>query len=230
MDVRVRVIGLLNWYEENPAWLAECVASASTLCDHLIAVDGPYAAFPGAMRRPASGTDQAETIQRVAAGVGMGCTIHTSREPWWGGEVAKRDFMFKLGLTFAKADDWFLRIDADEVLSGVQPWTRDTLEESPYDVAELNIYTNEPEVGEYSSPFRCLYRALPDIAIEHTHYYVTAGRRVLNGGGVLWQEPADFLDGVRLEHRTHQRPIGRKALKNAYSAVINDLEKVPECP
>lgn len=230
----MKVIALLNYYQENPAWLAECVASTAKLCDHIIAVDGPYAGFPGALRKPYSGSEQADAIIHAAAGAGMGHTHFCLREPWWGdewgGEVAKRDFMFKLGLTFANAGDWFLRIDADESLAHVPHDARERLAASKHDVAEVTIWTRGDE--DYESPFRCLFRAIPGIRIEQTHFTVTApvnGDRVtLNG---LNQVPvAEDLWDVKLEHRTHLRPRERKELKAEYSAKINDFEKAEGIP
>ncbi|WPH57636.1 hypothetical protein [Mycobacterium phage WXIN] len=240
----MRIVGLLSWYEESPAWLAECVASAARLCDHLIAVDGPYAAFPGALKKPYSGTEQADTILRTAAGAGMGCTIHSSRQPWWGerwgGEVQKRDFMFKLGQAFTTESDWFLRIDADEVLTDIPSDARTRLVATDLNVAEVMIWEREAgghvaelvdTVNDYQSTFRCLFRAIPGIRIEQTHYTVTApvdGRRVVLNG--LHQEPAEELWDIRLEHRTHQRTASRQRLKREYSVQINDFEKVEDGP
>lgn len=233
----MKIIGLLNWYEENPAWLAECVASVARLCDHLIAVDGPYFGFPGAHQKPYSCTEQADAILRTAAGAGMGCTIHQARKVWsgkWGGEVAKRDFMFQLGMTFALDEDWFFRIDADEVLTDVPMDTKLMLKHSEYDVAEVTLWERESsdhigEVvdtrGDYHQPLRCLFRALPDIHIEQTHYTVKAGDKTLNG---LNQVPADPLWDVRLEHRTRLRTKARWRLKNEYNKLINDFEKVED--
>lgn len=240
----MKVIGLLNWYEENPNWLAECVASASRLCDHLIAVDGPYAAFPGALKKPSSGTEQADAIARTAAGAGMGCTIHSPRQPWWGkewgGEVEKRDFMFKLGMTFAQPGDWFLRIDADEVLTDVPSTTIRQLADSDQHVAEVTIWEREAanhiataanSVGDYQSTLRCLYRAIPGIRVEQAHFIVTAPvngtREFLSGPRGL---PAEPLWDVRLEHRTRLRTENRQLLKSQYNTLINDFEKVEECP
>lgn len=237
----MKIIGLLSWYEESPAWLAECVSSAARLCDHLIAVDGPYAAFPGALKKPFSGTEQADAILRTAAGAGMGCTVHAPRQPWWGtdwgGEVEKRDFMFKLGQTFATPQDWFFRIDADEVLTQVPADARDRLARTDLDVAEVTLWEREAspdfvDISEdYEMPLRCLYRALPGIRIEQAHYVVMAGigdrRKVLRGdGSILREEPAEQLSDMRLEHRSQQRPKGRKRLKESYYAMIPDFEHV----
>ncbi|MEW2250397.1 hypothetical protein AB0907_24020 [Streptomyces sp. NPDC006975] len=220
----MRIIGLLSWYEEPAAWLAECVASAAKLCDHLIAVDGPYALFPGSTRRPASGGEQADTIARTAAGAGIGCTVHVPRQPWWGGEVEKRDFMFKLAAPMVTADDWLLRIDADEVLTDVPADSRQLLAASRLDVAEVTIWDRD----DSAHPFRCLFRALPGLAIEQAHYVVTApgpsGKRVLVGNSTVHaQEPAEALWDVRLEHRTRQRPTHRQQQKQQYYEEVASL-------
>ncbi len=237
----MKVVGLLSWYEESPAWLAECVASASRVCDHLIAVDGAYAMFPGALRKPFSGTEQADTIAHTAAGAGMGCTIHTSREPWWGGEVEKRDFMFRLAESFTTSDDWLLRIDADEVFTYVPEDLKARLAASALNVAEVTLWEREASSvvaeyvdtsSDYQTPFRCLFRALPGIRIEQAHYIVTAdnpagGRYVLRGNDTCHiQDPAEQLLDVRLEHRTRLRPQGRQRLKRIYDAAIPDLEPI----
>lgn len=225
----MRVIGLLSWYEEPASWLAECVASAAKLCDHLVAVDGPYAAFPGAVAKPASGSEQAEVITHTAAGAGMGCTIHAPRRPWWGGEVAKRDFMFRLGMTFAEPGDWFLRIDADEVLTEVPVTTLDALAQADRDVAEVTLW--ERGCVDTRDTLRVLFRALPGIGVQQAHYLVTApgeGRtRILCGDPARhYAEPAVDLWGVRLEHRSSQRSQVRRALKEQYYACLPQIEQV----
>jgi len=225
----VRVIGLLSWYEEPAPWLAECVASAAKLCDHLIAVDGPYALFPGAVRKPASGGEQAEVIARTAAGAGMGCTVHVPRQPWWGNEVAKRDFMFRLGSTMAESGDWFLRIDADEVLTQVPGDARTLLDATRLDVAEVTMWERDDMDSQF--PLRALFRALPGIGIQQAHYVVTApggdGMRVLCGNEVVHRaEPAEALWDVRMEHRTRQRSALRRRLKDDYYARLPEIEQV----
>jgi hypothetical protein len=229
----VRIIGLLSWYEEPASWLAECVASAASVCDHLIAVDGPYALFPGATRKPASGSEQADVIAHTAAGAGMGCTIHTSRQPWWGNEVEKRDFMFRLGMTFAKSsEDWFLRIDADEVLMANRKDVRLTLTETKLDVAEVMLWDRGEQ--DTQTPLRVLFRALPGIGVQQAHYVVTApaaggGTKVLAGNHVAHSvEPAEALWDARLEHRTKNRSPQRKELKSDYYAMLPEIEQVRE--
>jgi hypothetical protein len=227
----VKVVALLNWYEEHPGWLVECVASASRLCDHIVAVDGAYGAFPGALKKPYSGAEQADAILRTAAGLGIGCTLHQSRQIWWGGqyggEVEKRDFMFRLAEQFTTSDDWYFRIDSDELLTQVPEDTKQRLATTKRDVAEIMLWQRlsthvDAEDGE--SPFRCLFRALPGLGIQQTHYMVVAPPdRVLNGPG---QESAEILWDVKLEHRSHLRTATRQRLKQTYNSMIDSFEKV----
>jgi hypothetical protein len=233
----MKVIALLSWYEENPAWLAECVSSLGKLCDHVIAVDGPYGLVPGSTAKPGSSPTQSDTIRRVCAGLNIGCTIHTPNQVWWEGEVAKRDFMFRLGMTIATpGDDWFLRIDADESFTEIPPDTKTQLFNTDCDVAEITIWERHPELGDSQSAFRCLFRALPGIAIQQAHYVVTvpdhtqlkvaggAGVRVLNGDTNVHQlDPALQLMDMKLEHKSHLRLPERQWLKTRYQ---NDLVRL----
>lgn len=229
----MRIIGLLSWYEEPASWLAECVASMGRLCDHVVAVDGPYALYPGATRKPASGTEQMDTIIHAAAGAGMGCTVHVPRTPWWDNEVGKRDWMFRAGSLIAEPGDWFLRIDADEVLSQVPADTRTLLAATSQDVAEVTMW--ERGDGQDSQfPLRVLFRALPGIGVRQAHYVVTApngsgGTRVLCGNEAVHDaDPAEALWDVRLEHRTAHRSAMRKAQKTNYYANLPQIEQVRE--
>lgn len=224
----MRIIGCLSWYDENPAWLVECVTAASKLCDHLIAVDGPYAAFPGALRKSSSSAEQVDAIVHAAAGVGMGCTIHQPRQPWWDGEVGKRDFMMQLAMAMAEpGEDWLFRVDADEFLNAPVD-TRLHLATTEHDVAEVMLWGHDVETGEDGQhPLRCLFRAIPGMKIEGAHFLVTApsaeGKRFLTGPSAVVAEP---LWDVRLEHRTNMRTPARKRLKDQYSPMINTLESV----
>ncbi|MFF7966755.1 hypothetical protein ACFZC3_15485 [Streptomyces sp. NPDC007903] len=230
----MKVIGLLSWYEEPASWLAECVAGMAKLCDHVVAVDGPYALFPGATRKPASGAEQADTIARTAAGAGIGCTIHIPRAPWWGNEVQKRSAMFDLAMTLAEPGvDWLVRVDADEVVTAAPPDTRELLAATEHDVAEVTMWERDTDSGQDSQfPIRVAFRALPGIRVEQAHYVVTVpradgGRRVLVGNDTVHRaELAAPLWDVRLEHRTRQRPLMRRAAKDQYYAQLPQIEQV----
>lgn len=233
----MRIIALLSWYDEDPTWLTECVTSIAPLCDHLIAVDGAYAAFPGAREWPLSDPAQADAIALAAVKGGMGCSLYAPTAAWdgpWGGEVAKRDFMLQAGKTVAESGDWFLRIDADEVLTDFPSWLKPVLADTDCDVAEVILWERYgPQVeklfgpGTSQTPLRALFRNLPGLRIEQTHYTVKADGIVLSGAN---QAPAEQLFDVQIEHRTQQRPLSRKLLKAEYNAIIPDFERVEDVP
>lgn len=226
----MKIIGLLSWYEEDPAWLAECVAAAARVCDHIVAVDGAYVRFPGADKKPISSPEQARVIQSVAAGAGIGCTVHVPREAWAGNEVEKRDFMFRFASTFAEPDeDWFLVVDADEFVTAAPPGFRSLLKASDRNVAALTFW----ERGDLDSgyPLRRMYRAIPGIGIQGVHYCVTAPvngeLRVLSGIETIHPlEIAEDLTSIRLEHRKDLRTDLRKALKDNYYSLLPEIEPV----
>lgn len=231
----MKIVALLSWYEEPASWLAETVASLGSFCDHVVAVDGPYADFPGAMSKPASGTEQAETILHTAAGVGLGCTIYSPRQMWWGNEVQKRAFTMQLGQTFTTEDDWFLVIDADEVITDVPVDARQILENTDKLVGEVTLWERDDLDGHY--PFRRLFRALRGITYVNTHYTITApgvdgGKtRVLNGNEAMnlrQFEKAEDLWDVKIEHRCKFRSEIRAALKSQYYARVPELEHPEE--
>jgi hypothetical protein len=214
----MNVVALLSWYDEDPAWLAETTASLSKLCDHVVAMDGAYALFPDALRKPTSEPGQGEVIARTARGCGMAATIHTPSGPWWGNEVEKRDRMLELGMAVADAGDWFLSIDADEVLATAPSGVRDDLHETDKNVAQVTFW--EREYGKY--PIRRLFRAQFGMRISGAHYRVVVGDRVLvDHGGV--EEPALNLPDVVLEHRGGLRSESRRRQKAQYNADRDQL-------
>lgn len=226
----MKIIGLLSWYEEDTEWLAEAVAGAARVCDHIVAVDGAYARFPGADSKPVSSPEQARVIQSVAAGAGIGCTVHVPRKAWSGNEVGKRDFMFRFSSTFAEPGvDWFMVFDADEIVTSAPPGFRSLLAASDRDVAELTLW----ERGDLdtSYPLRRFYRALPGIGIQQAHFVVTApvdgGTQVLSGAHMVHELAlCEDLTRVRMEHRTERRTDLRKALKTKYYDLLPELEPV----
>lgn len=228
----MRVIALLSWYDERPDWLAECVASAALLCDHVVAVDGSYELFPGARAKPVSDVEQATAILEAADRAGIGCTMHVQRRPWAGNEVAKRDFMFRLASTLVGPADWFLRIDADELIRQVPADIHDRLAATDHDAAEITMYDLDRTMhSEWQ--MRALFRALPGIGVQQAHYVVTApggprGTRVLCGNQIHHQEDAEPLHGLRIEHRTHERPEIRQSRKLRYYQALPEIERVSE--
>jgi hypothetical protein len=216
----VRIVAVLSWYDEPVDWLHGCVTSAR-FCDHLIAADGPYAAFPHEM--PYSSPDQSEAIR----GAWPGCTIHTRPAPW-AGEVEKRDFLF--GLAVAEGADWIFVIDADEVVVGVPSNLRDLLDATQLHVAEATLmYEQTPGWPLVPSQVRRLFRVLPGIGYRGAHSRVVAevggGQVALTDPDLSVCEPAERIGDLRMLHRSHERSPGRQSQKADYYKLLPTLEK-----
>ena len=218
----MRVVAVLSWYDEPVDWLRECVASAR-FCDHLIAVDGPYAAFPGASAKPSSPPDQSDAIR----GAWPSSAVHTEAEPW-DGEVAKRDYMFRLAVS--EGADWIFVIDADEVVTDYPDDLRGCLAATPRHVAEATLmYEMTPGWPLVPSQVRRLFRVLPDLGYRDAHSRVVArvdGRRVtLTDPDLSVCESAEVIEGLRMRHRSHERSQDRQSRKADYYKLLPALEK-----
>lgn len=220
----MRIFGLISWYEESPLWLAATTASASKLCDHIVAVDGAYALFPDG--RPRSGPEQGLAIQEVCAANGMGCSVHVPQERWLDNEVGKRAFMFRAAELLAEPGDWYIILDADEVVYEVPSDLRKRLEETELDVAEVTFrewedFDHEPAKAktarqfdyprENRYPIRTVFRAIEGLTVQGNHYTYVADGRILWGNETqAEQEPCLDLRDLVVDHRTHLREVNRR--------------------
>lgn len=203
---------MISWYAEKPEWLAELVASLGAAgVDHVVAIDGAYAAFPDA--RGNSGSEQGAVVSATALGAGMGVTVHQPRnvDPWWGNEVEKRTALFTLGHHVAEAGtDWLMVVDADEVvLSHINRAKLEAIEE---DVADVTI------VQGGSFPMRKMFRAQESgISVQGYHArYVTGDGRTLWGPGEEIDTLAGNMLDVRVRHRPDLRQSARRRDKEDY--------------
>lgn len=225
----MRCIALMSWYDESPARLAAVVGSVSRFCDHIVACDGAYRLYPHG--RPTSGSEQAQAIQMTAEATGIGCTVHVPARVWDGNEVAKRDFLFRLGHLVAEPErDWFLVIDSDEVVTACDvDALRDTLADTAHNTATVmhEGYADHTAQGDHlaqiehrtAHPARRLFRAAADpIRVEGQHWHYV--RRDADGHDeTLWgrgEGPAADIHGTVMEHRHHLRPPSRRAGAVAY--------------
>jgi hypothetical protein len=238
----VKIVALLCFFDELPTMLAATVASCGRLCDHVIAVDGAYELFP--QGAGASDSTQHEAIVRAAEAVGIGITLHVPTEKWQGNEVSKRNAMFELGRLVAREEgDWFLIIDADEVIVDVPGDVREQLAETEcvaatyglVDHFDLGKAAPENQAGLRWVPssvahhVRGLYRNLPGLRVEGEHYRYTAD---IDGVPTdLWEGvPALDLRHLRIAHHRDRRPVDRNRRAKDYYA-IRDLagaERAPE--
>jgi hypothetical protein len=227
-----RVIGLLSWYSESAVWLAATVASAASVCDHLVAVDGAYMLYPEGRNR--SSSEQAAIITDTATACGVGVTVHTPQTVWEGNEVEKRSFMFALAETIAEPErDWYLVLDGDEVIVDVPSDFKARLAATDCDAGEVTFWEHQdphqdPKLaeaarqfewsGHHRYPIRTLFRAIPGLRVEGNHYtYVAPDDRILWGhqADASQVEALDCRDLV-IEHRTHLRDLARRADAQRY--------------
>ena len=229
--MNTRVIGLLSWYQEAPSWLAATVASFGKVIDHLVAVDGPYAAYPhhGRVR---SDPEQVETIQRTCDAVGIGLTLYQPTEAFFGNEVEKRSLAFTLALTTARPEDWIWVFDADEVLTKYPPDLRTRLDCIERDAVEVTLASHQsyeaageieqiiPLPTDSRHDMRMIFRALPGLRVLGRHDCYVAGSN--DDATFLWGpttypvEPAARIGNVEVEHRTHRRAAQRKQASHDY--------------
>ena len=225
------MIGLLSWYDEAESWLAATVSSFAPILDHLVAIDGAYAAYPGGRAR--SDVGQAETILRTADAVGLGVTVVSPRDVWFGNEVEKRSALFRYGLAEATPyEDWFVVVDGDEVLTKYPSDLRVRLEYLDADAAEVTLWNREnwgeiaPDVAdrmvlppESRTSLRMFFRAFPGTH-AHGRHDVYIGNDPDGEPVVLWGPdpigpvPAANLLSVEVEHRSTKRAAQRR--KAAY--------------
>jgi len=231
--VNTKVIGLLSWYQEAPSWLAATVSSFGKVIDHLVAVDGPYAAFPhnGRVR---SDPEQVEVIQRTCDAMGIGLTLYQPTEAYFGNEVEKRSLAFDLALLAANGtQDWIWVFDADEVLTKVPADFRTRLDCIEADAVEVTLATHQtyedaggdldkviPLPTDSQHDLRMIFRALPGLRVVGRHDCYAAGPE--DDPTVLWGPttypvvPAHRVAGVEVEHRTHRRAAHRKQQSHDY--------------
>ena len=190
----VKIVGMLNWYDEDPEWLYRCVKSAGLICDSIVAVDGPYALFPGAKDKPRSSNEEIAAIREAAGD--MDCTIIASQEPWADGEVGKRNYLLQRARL--EGADWLFRIDADEVVldvaDDIYDRIRRALASTRCDVAEVPFRYWRLHGGPWlTEPLRVLFRNLPMMWIVGHHGRVQG----LLSDGDLVTLPADGGPEVR---------------------------------
>jgi hypothetical protein len=219
VDDVVRLIALVSWFDEQPAWLAELVASLARCgVDHVVAVDGAYALYPQA--RGSSGSEQAHVVASSAAGAGIGCTVHVPRDRWLGNETEKRSFMFRLGHALATpGDDWLVVADADEVWEPAGS-LRSELEAASGDVGEVLLYEQDRVTGAgvTSTMIRKCFRAQPSPVrvVGHHARYECADRVLWDAARPAAQEPSAWLSDVKVRHRPTERAAYRTDRRNAY--------------
>lgn len=236
----MKIVGVLSWYDELPQWLSTSVAGFSRVCDHIVAVDGAYALYPGA--RPCSHPAQAEAIMGAAEAAGVACTIHRPNRLFFGNEVEKRNLTFDLAAPFLSEGDWVMVFDADCHVFKVNPeFVRGELErtdallanytvlnveyEAFDDPTTARVYKEDDYDYETTSRTNDIYRWHPSLRYGPQHWLVSREvevspgvktRRWVRHGtqGVknICQLNADLV----VYHRSKDRAMARKKSQFGY--------------
>lgn len=197
----VRLIALLNFYDEPLDILEACVGSLA-FCDQVVALDGAYALFPAGQEFSPPGSTALLLKHGAIYGTCFGKT-----------EVEKRNRLLDIGKQIASEEDWFLVIDADMVVTSVPSNLKHVLENTDCDVG--TYWLKDPVYGG-RHPIRYLFRAADDLYIKTTHY----GYR--RGDTWLWEHgglPAVETDLI-IEHRGHLRSKERNARADEYDRLV----------
>lgn len=229
----MRIHGILSYFQESPSWLAACVASMARVCDTVIAVDGRYALFDD--DQAASPPDQAEAIVETATGAGLELVLFRPSHPFYGNEIEKRNLTLKLAASVGEpGEDWLLILDADCYITEHSDMLRYDLERTDKPAAnvavEEHMDPHDPDTPmviadtvslpeSWRSKVTLLYRLLPEMAYEGTHYSVSGrwnGEKVWLWGHPAAVDPFDASHAVVVRHRNILRSKRRREQAAAY--------------
>lgn len=211
------ITALLSYYDEPPAALKGCIRSLTKLpVEQLVAVDGAYALYP--QGKAASPAASHRAIEAACSHYGIELVHHVPEAVWQGGEVEKRDFMFKLAENHTTGSDWYFVIDADERVDEIDGELNLT-----GDVAFVLLH----EPGKIT-PIRTFFRAQRGMGVRYNHYTYMVGDRYLWGTLGDPEEPA-VDSNVTLQHLDHERPAYRQKPKQEYYR-RRDSQKIETFP
>lgn len=228
----MRLVAILNWYEESPQFLSALVASLTKAnVEHIVCCDGAYQLFPDGVTRPRSGPEQVAAIVESAHVLNIGVTVHRPKTAWRGNEVAKRNHLVRLALQETEETDWLLQLDADELIVHAPPDLAQRLEQAQEDVAgvyffQRNVRNLEPDnnvpkfdpetmiSGFYGH--RILFRADRTLRIEGAHYGYVIGRDTWLRGVEHPEAPCLWLNDFKVEHRHNYRLPSRNIAATEY--------------
>jgi hypothetical protein len=212
----MKLIGLISFYDEPRDTLLSCLASlAHCGIEHVVAVDGAYALYPGGTAE--SPAEQQAAIVMACRDLGMGVTLHVPRAVWAGNEPQKRSFLFYLGLVHADPGDWFMVMDADQTIVRIPDNFMDRLRTADEEVATVTFHDED---ALYTR--RILFAAQP-IYVRGNHWtYVTMDDRFLWADQAIEQEPSLNLTDFVVLHRPRRRPDERLMAKKDYYDVRDE--------
>lgn len=222
----MRIIALLSFYDENPAWLTRCVTSLTKIpVDEIVALDGPYQLYGGP---PRSGRDQYDAIHHGP----IPATVHHGG--WEGNEIEKRNHLFTLAEETASPDDWYIVIDADEEVSDTRhnENLHQLLSETVFDVATVHLREPGHPQGTMIFPtFPMFFRAIPGLRCITNHYtYQTPDGRKLWGNAKTDRLEPRQATQVAVNHYSQLRHPDRRQAALTYYRTRDEqgIEDIPE--
>jgi hypothetical protein len=233
----VKIVGVLIWADESPGWLATAITGFARFCDHIVAVDGFYALYPGGKVR--SLPDQAEAVLGACEAAGAACTLHRPNEVFHGNEVEKRNLSLQLAAPFLEpGQDWVCVFDADNHVYRASPEIiRWELENTDRNVASYSVLQGLDQLSgselqfvrdlatEWTTPTRGIYRWAEDLRYGPAHYAV---RGTYNGRSQwLWgpdklgieTECLNLGSSLVVHHRRDARGLERRNAAERYYKV-----------
>lgn len=210
----MKIVALLSWFDEEPAWLERCVTSLTLLpVDHLIALDGAYGLFPDG--KPSSGRKQANAIKTAAKDAGITVDVYQPLKTW-STELVKRDYLFRMAEQKTEPTDWYFVIDSDEYVDHVGN-TREILGTS-FDVAAVDLQEpGHPHGTIHYATHPKFFRAIRGLHCDTAHFrYRTPDGRLLWGDAVRDRCEPRQMTPMRVIHKTRLRPAARRARADKY--------------
>lgn len=223
----MKITGLLSWFQEPPEKLRRTITSTAPLIDELVCLDGRYALFPHESNR--STDEEIEAIEETCRDAGLPVQIHQVTEPFdgrWGGEVAKRAALFRLGEQTGA--DWYYVFDADCHVQQINPGWRQMLEGE----AELHVGTVMVADGGIAKPHPAFFRAIPGLTVQERHWRYLVPKH----GPVLWDYPHLLTQQKRIPTFTrivvdHDTARGRdRAMRRARYYELRDRQGIETEP
>lgn len=209
----MRLVALMSYYDEKPSWLREVILATRLLgVEHLVALDGAYALFPdGSASSPESNH---RAIAKACDTAGIDLTHVVPTDVWRGNEVEKRTRLFQLAETVTTDQDWYVIVDADEVVTHADGF-REALESTDKDVGTVELWDKKVSGRLESVRLPVMFRAQRGIQVVGSHCtYRCNGVTLWGKYGVEKAPMADFP--VRMKHKTKERAPRRYAASMSY--------------
>jgi hypothetical protein len=206
------IAALLSWYDEPPEALRDLIGSLTKIpVTRLVALDGAYALYPDGQNR--SNSLQHAAIIHACQHHGIQLTIETPATVWAGNEVEKRNRLFELAETVTTPDDWYMVVDADELVLKAPGDIPERLNGTPFDVAGITLHEPGHPLGPIRfDTFPMFFRAIRGLRCHQDHFtYRTPDGRLLWGNAKTARlEPRADLTDILVEHRNQLRHYDRR--------------------